>query len=89
MSLRGVRWEQLDKEVDGDVAIQDIKKALLAGEKRSGFELIEGRVLYKGGVLILKTSTIIPTLLREYHDTASSGYGGDVKKYLLLAQEWF
>lgn len=39
--------------------------------------------------MISRTSSIIPQLLREYHDSAMGGHLGETKTYLKMRSEWF
>lgn len=39
ISLRGINWDKLDKEVEEDTVIQGIKKGLLVGDKHGGLGL--------------------------------------------------
>lgn len=85
-----VQWDVLNSEIAADNTINLIKKGLETGEhKFPGYSLEGTRLLYKGRLVIPSTSSIIPTLLFEYHNTASSGHNGDLKTYLRLATDWY
>lgn len=39
--------------------------------------------------MIAKDSTMIPKLLKEYHDSVIGGHAGETKTYLKIAADWF
>lgn len=89
VTSQAVLWDELEKEIAKDSLIEEIKADLRAGEAKGGFELSNGKLLYKGRYVIPKAATIIPSLLFEYHNSPAGGHAGDVKTYLRSAQEWF
>lgn len=72
-----------------DKGLAKLRQELVEGEQLPGFTLDGGRLLFKGRMVLSKTSTFIPVLLREYHDTPTGGHSGEVKTYLRLASKWF
>lgn len=70
VTSQGISWEELEKEVEGDEFISGIKRELMAGECKVRFELVNGKLLYKGRYVIPKSATVIPSLLHEYHDSS-------------------
>lgn len=54
-----------------------------------GFLIANGRVTYKGRIVIPQSSSFIPKLLHEYHDSVLGGHSGEFKTYQRLAAEWF
>lgn len=48
---------------------QKIKDIVEKGQQPYVFELIDGRLLYKGLIMVLVNSPITKALLREYHDS--------------------
>lgn len=59
------------------------------GKEYSKFHMVEGKLRYNGRMVIPKTSKIIPTLLKSYHDSLVGGHVGEVKTYLRLAGDWY
>lgn len=55
----------------------------------SSYHIGNGKLLYKGRVVIPKNSKIIPQLLQEYHDLATGGHNGELKTYLRVAMDWY
>lgn len=89
ISSQGIDWEALEEEVEKDEMLQKLKADLIAGKEMKGFHLVEGKLLYKGRMVLTKSSSFIPNLLREYHDSPTGGHSGEVKTYLRLASEWY
>lgn len=85
-----VNWEVLDKEMESDSCLAQIKKEVLSNSNnRGGLQVVNGRLLYKNRVVIPRNSSFIPQLMREYHDSPVGGHSGDLKIYLHLAADWF
>lgn len=70
--------------------MQQLIKGIQEEEQQPhGFELVEGRLLYKGRIMVPSKSPITHVLLREYHDSPLGGHAGELKTYLRLAIEWY
>lgn len=54
-----------------------------------GFQIRDGRLYYKEGLVIPNKSTFVTTLLQEYHNSAVGGHSGELKTYQRLAQDWY
>lgn len=89
LSSQGVNWAELQEEVQRDTGLAKIRKESEEGKQLPGFTLSNEKLLYKGRMILAKSSTFIPLLLREYHDSPTGGHSGEVKTYLRLAFEWF
>ncbi|XP_074323394.1 uncharacterized protein LOC141660315 [Apium graveolens] len=85
-----IDWTTLDKEVQHDPLLQQIKQELLTNKKEHvGFSVHNDQLLYKGRSVIPRSSTFVSTLLHMYHNSPIDGHSGDVKTYLKLAADWF
>lgn len=68
-------WELLFREIDEDPFLQQIKTDLqLSRDNHEGFELLEGRLLYRGCLVIPRTSTFKGVLLQQYHESPATGH---------------
>ncbi|WJX50794.1 hypothetical protein P8452_37049 [Trifolium repens] len=52
---------------------------------RPGFEFKHGILLYEGRLVISNKSVLIPTLLKEFHETAQGGHSGFYRTYRRIA----
>ena len=90
MEFQKHRLELLQDEVKKDAALVRIREAVSNGEQAStGFTMNHDRLPYKGRYVLARSSSFIPVLLREYHDSPLGGHAGESKTYLQLASEWF
>ncbi|KAG7537173.1 Chromo/chromo shadow domain [Arabidopsis suecica] len=75
-----IQLQDLYKEVDTDAHIQEIVSKLrdktLLG---THYHLVDGRLWYKQRMVIPKTSTFIPVILYEHHDSSIGGHAGILK----------
>lgn len=68
--------------------LQQLKTYLENGTNRNvGFTVQDGTLLYKGRIVIPRTSQFTKLLLQEYHGSPVGG-AGEIKTYLRLASEW-
>lgn len=81
---------ELGKETAADPfihrVIRDIKEE---GKSHVGYTVEQGRLLFKGRLVIPHNSSFIPKLFQEYHDSVVGGHSGELKTYQRLASEWF
>jgi hypothetical protein len=78
--------QQVKQEVSNDEKLQEIIEALQQDPSaRPGYEYRQGVLLYEGRLVLSKQSQLIPTLLREFHETPSAGHSGFYKTYRRLA----
>lgn len=89
MALSTPQWldvESLQKEVQADVNLQPIVEALkIDHAAHPPYNLIGGRLYYKGRLVIPTSSSWIPLLLEEFHSTPSGGHSGALRTYRRLA----
>ncbi|KAJ9546382.1 hypothetical protein OSB04_018925 [Centaurea solstitialis] len=93
MSIGGPQWrdwEELKKEVSEDDFLNRIKKDLVSGEtEHKGFEVQQDLLLYKGRLVIPRTSKIIPLIFDEFHGSPIGGHAGEDRTYQIIAAELF
>jgi len=58
-----------------------MQKLLLEAEGVAGFELSNGRLMYKGRLVLAKSSKWIPKLLLEFHSSKIGGHSGFFHTY--------
>ena len=79
-------WATIAAEIEEDSHLQQIIKALQQGsEDYPGYSLEKGRLFYPGQVVIPKDSSQIPSLLAEFHDSATGGHSGFLRTYKKLS----
>lgn len=89
-SSYGISLEPLKKEIENDHFLQRILIQLQQNQPPMvGFTMEGGRLLYKGRLVIPKNSSLIPSLLKEYHDSTIGGHAGEMRTYQRIAAEWF
>lgn len=67
-------------EIDKSETIQELIAKLSCGDTvKAGYAVVNGRLLYKGRVVIPEKSVHIPIILREYHDSLLGGHSGVLK----------
>lgn len=85
-----VDWAELWKELDVDPGIQAIKqKCSQGGDEVVGYTCENGRLLFKGRLVIPKASRWVPILFKEYHEGVVGGHSGVHKTYQQLSREVF
>lgn len=90
VSTTRIDWEGLFQEIERDPFLTKLKNEVnRKKENYSGFEVMEGRLLYKKRLVIPRSSSFIPIILKECHDSPVGGHSGEIKTYLRMASEWF
>ncbi|XP_057252042.1 uncharacterized protein LOC130592021 [Beta vulgaris subsp. vulgaris] len=85
-----VDWEELCQEIKQDQTLQKITAEVQEDPgAHPYFSVVEGRLLYKGRVVIPQNSVFVQSLLEENHDSPTGGHSGDLKTYLRLATSWY
>jgi hypothetical protein len=84
-----VKWgqeEQVQKEVMED---EKLKKIMVGLQENAdawpGYENRQGTLLYHGRLVLSNTSSLIPTILEEFHSTPQAGHSGFYKTYRRIA----
>lgn len=79
-------WKTIDSEVQADLSMLQVVHGL---QKRSGaflgFSLQQGCLFYQDRVVLPKTSSQIPILSDEFHNTAAGGHSGFLRTYKKVA----
>lgn len=80
-------WEALIKELKHDLELEMIKQKVMYGVE--GFEeyrVEDDCLLYKGRLVLPRTSRWIPQLFQEFHSSVIGGHAGILKTYQLMQQ---
>ncbi|MCH80537.1 Ty3/gypsy retrotransposon protein [Trifolium medium] len=88
-----LQWDQkqlMQEEVQNDDELQKIVSEILQDStSRPGYTFRQGVLMYDGRLVISRKSTLIPTLLKEFHNTPQGGHSGFYKTYRRLAANVF
>ncbi|KAJ9559068.1 hypothetical protein OSB04_013682 [Centaurea solstitialis] len=83
-------WDTLLQEIDNDEFLMKLKADLLAdASAHKGFALQQGVLLFRGRLVIPRKSTMIPTLIEEFHSSPIGGHSGEDRTYQRIAAELF
>ena len=75
-----VKMVELDKDLALDPTISQIRHALSQEQPtKPRYSLIQGRVYYRGKLVLPPTSKFIPLILHEYHENPIEGHSGVLK----------
>ena len=89
MMTSSLQWKDADilrEEFAQDPHLQKIVNDLQQNkDSRPGFEFKQGVLLYDGRLVISSKSVLIPTLLKEFHETSQGGHSGFYRTYRRLA----
>ncbi|KAA0033667.1 transposon Tf2-1 polyprotein isoform X1 [Cucumis melo var. makuwa] len=78
------------EEVDKDEKLQQIVAKLKKEQEVGGkFEWENGRLLYKGRLVLPQTSSLIPRLLHTFHDSVLGGHSGFLRTYKRMSGELY
>ena len=82
----GVDMSIFDEEVRKDGHLTTILQEVMIGSpKYPGFSVKGGHLLFKGSLVLPKTSSLIPMLLQEFHASPIGGHSGYLRTYKRLA----
>lgn len=77
---------EVGEEQQRDEFVLGIVEALETNlDSMPGFELLGGRLFFKGRLVLASDSRWIPRLLKEFHDTPTGGHAGAYRTYWRLA----
>lgn len=85
-----VNTEEIHQQV-----LQDDRLAKIWSELPSnpaafpGYTIRQGRLLYKGRMVVARTSPIVQRLLHAYYNGVLGGHSGGLKTYRRIAADWF
>ena len=81
---------RLDSEVQNDEKLAGILTDLLLGQQiHPGFMVKGGHLLFKGSLVLPKTSTYISALMKEFHDSPIGGHSGYLRTYKRVASLFY
>ncbi|WVZ17271.1 hypothetical protein V8G54_010253 [Vigna mungo] len=78
----GTREEESQQDVDLVAMIQDL---LLDPSSHEGYELRKGRLFYKGKLVLLKNSSNLSAIIKELHESPTSGHSGYFRTFKRIA----
>ena len=79
-----VDWEIGQRELAADPFLGRVISDLEQGTPVSGFEYNQGRLRYKGRLVLFASSVLIPQLLDAYHGSPVGGHSGELRTYQRL-----
>ena len=75
-------WEEIGVELAADDRMKRVMQDLMADpDSHPGFQLQQGKLKYKGRLVLAKGSTRIPNILAEFHDSPTWGHLGYFRTY--------
>lgn len=81
---------QITKELYRDPKYAEILKKIQQDlSPQPPYTVHRGSLLYKGRLVVSKTSPMIPTLLQTFHDSVLGGHAGILRTYKRMARELF
>ena len=90
MTTEILDMEVVIKEVEKDDELQKIiTESKRDTGKHAKYQWSGGRLFYKGGVVLSKTSSLIPTLLHTFHDSILGGHSGFLRTYKRMSGELY
>lgn len=82
--------QQVGAQVDNDQLPAKIKKELQEDpDAHPKFSVDQGRLLYKGRLVLPRASPLLPTLLREFHSSPVGGHSKFLRTYKRLASNLY
>ena len=83
-------WDTIDSEVQADASLLQVIHSLQKGKGDfPGFSLHQGRLFYQDRVVLPRTSSHIPILLNQFHNTATRGHSRFIRTYKKVAATFY
>ena len=83
-------WDGVEEEILADEKLKKVmQEVLVQPDKHPGFELKQGKLWYKGRLLLSKASARIPKVLKEFHDSVVGGHSGFFRTYKRISSILF
>ncbi|KAL0545922.1 hypothetical protein IC582_015819 [Cucumis melo] len=80
----------IEKEVQADEKLKAIFDRIVADpDCVPRYTIRQGKLFYKGRLVISRTSSFIPTILHTFHDSVLGGHSGQLRTYKRIAAELF
>lgn len=80
----------INSEVANDPCLKKVIEQLKEDEDSvPKFSLTQGKLLYKGRLVLSKTSSLIPSILYTFHDSVMGGHSSFLRTYKRLARELY
>lgn len=85
-----VDFPKIREELGSDSELEALRNALQSDPSSlPNYSLRDGLLFFKGRLMLSKSSSLIQTLLAEFHDTPIGGHSGFTKTYKRLAGSFF
>jgi len=80
----------VEKEVQADDKLKDIFEKLLVDPGCvPRYSVRQGRLFYKGRLVLEKTSSLLQTILHTFHDSVVGGHSGQLRTYKRIVAELY
>nr|KYP64724.1 Retrotransposable element Tf2 [Cajanus cajan] len=66
-----------------------MQKLVTAPDQQKGYELKEGKLFFKGKLVLPKNSCRIPLIIREFHASAMGGHAGVFRTFKRVSTAFF
>ena len=74
--------EKLDEEIQKEEKLSAILQKLLTGQQvPQGYSVKEGHLLFNGSLTLPRSSTYVPVIMKEFHDSPIGGHTGYLRTY--------
>lgn len=79
-------WNHLPFDITHDVSLQQqLQKIQHQPLKYPNYKIVNGKIFFKGRLMIPPTSSCIPRLLEEFHSISQGGHSGAMHTYKQIA----
>ena len=73
---------QVEEEINGDCRLARIRDEIVKGSiDWPKYSIVQWHLLYQGQLVLLKGSSLIPSLLHDYHNSLVGGHSGFLRTY--------